>query len=197
MDELNSPLSRPSGGAMRHPWYDDRLGRSMRTGLADVRTAVPSDDVWRAIAAELGLPADAAASAGLTQAPDRRLSRFMRRLGCGLSDPSGSLARFASAGAIAAAVFVVGLSLDVVLSGQAANGFAWTTSGLHQLGVPIDEAGIQPSPRNRAPADMSAARAWPDHGMAAADESTATGHPARLALASSFGRSPARVVVPR
>lgn len=197
MYERNSPFARPSGGATRHPWYDDRLGRSMRTGLADVRTAVPSDDMWKAIAAELGLPADAAATAGLAQAPDRPLGRLLHRLGYGRSIPAGTLARFASAGAIAAAVFVVGLSLDVVLSGQAANGFAWTTSGLHQLGVPLDEAGIQPSPQNRAPADMSAARAWPDRGMAAADEATATGHPSRLALASSFGRTPARVVVPR
>ncbi|MEO8082198.1 MAG: hypothetical protein ABI780_00100 [Ardenticatenales bacterium] len=197
MGEARSSQVRPSGGATRHPWYDDRLGRSMRTGLAEVRAAQPSDDVWKAIAAELGLPADAAAAAGLPQTSPSWLVRLAQLFGHGRTDRTVLLARLASVGAMAAAVFVVGLSLDVVLSGKAASGLGWTTAGLHQIGVPIDEAAIQPSPQNRAPADMSAAQTWPRTGGTAGAGSAASGHTSPLALVPGFGRSPARVVVPR
>lgn len=187
-----SSAERPMGRAVRHPWYDDRLGRAMRTGFADVRTARPTDDVWSRIAAELGLPADVGDAAGLTTS-GHGLAHRLERLRAGLAGP---LARMASVGAMAAAVFVVALSLNVVLSGTTGGPFAWSSADLHQIGVPADEASIQPLPQNRAPADMSAARWWPDSLRAGPRTGTHAGSP--LVLAPAFAiRPPARAVVPR
>lgn len=185
--------ARAEGGAVRHPWYDDRLGRAVRTGLGDVRSAQPSAEIWQRIASDLGLPLDAGAAAGLAAPPDnwsRRLDRWRAEL-------TRPLGRWASISAIAVAVAVVALSFDVVLSGHDDGPFAWTTAELHQIGVPEDEAGIQPSPQNRAPADMSAARWWPDDTRTAGrDRGMSAGSP--LVLAPAYAsRPPARVVVPR
>lgn len=190
---LNQTTARAEGGAMRHPWYDDRLGRTVRTGLGDVRGAQPSDQIWQRIAADLGLPSDAGVAVGLAVTPNGWLRRF-ERWRAELARPLG---RWASISAIAVAVAVVAVSFDVVLSGQYGGPFAWSTAGLHQIGVPQDEAGIQPSPQNRAPADMSAARWWPNGAPAAKGERRTAGS-SPLVLAPAYAsRPPARVVVPR
>lgn len=184
---MSQMSGRPEGGASRHPWYDDRLGRTLRAGLGDVRAAEPSADGWRRLATELGLPLDAGAPLGLPVARGRWA--LLDRLRRALSQPLG---RLASVGAIAMAVLVVGMSVDVVLSGHTDGPFAWTTAGLHEIGVPLDEAAIQPLPQNRAPSDMSAARWRPRPARGAA----AAGSP--LVLAPLYAsRFPARVVVPR
>lgn len=189
VDGVSQMSGRPNGGAARHPWYDDRLGRTLRAGLGEVRAAEPSADGWRRLATELGLPLDAGAPLGLPTARGR-WALALDRLRRALSQPLG---RVASIGAIAMAVLVVGISVDVVLSGHTDGPFAWTAAGLHEIGVPLDEAGIQPSPQNRAPSDMSAARWRP---RAARGAAPAAGSP--LVLAPLYAsRFPARVVVPR
>lgn len=199
MDEasdMKRKSARAGGGAVRHPWYDDRLGRAVRTGLVDVRNARPSDDVWLRIASDLGIPADAGLAVGLAATPNG----WLRRVERWRADLISPFRRLASISAIAVAVLVVGLSFDVVLSGQSGQyggPVTWTTAGLHQIGVPEDEAGIQPSPQNRAPADMSAARWWPDDIVARRRiRDGSRGSPLVLAPAYA-GRPPARVVVPR
>lgn len=181
-------MSGRPGGAARHPWYDDRLGRAVRAGLGEVRAAEPSPDGWRRLATELGLPLDAGAPAGLPTAP----AGWWRRLEALRHALAQPLGRVASIAAVATAVVVVGMSVDVVLSGHADSRFGWTTAGLHAMGVPLDEAAIQPSPQNRAPSDMSAAR-WV---LRRAHARAAGGAP--LVVTPLYAsRFPARLVVPR